>query len=96
MRKYIREREDKIIFARQREKEQPRIEFLERKQERNRERDENSERLWPLVLRLIRQGQKKIVFRVFIFFLKASLLNSFFDEKHKKTKSREKTPQYKK
>ena len=40
--------------------------------------------------------EKKIVFRVFIFFLKASLLNSFFDEKHKKTKSREKTPQYKK
>ena len=31
------------------------------------------------------QGQKKIVFRVFNFFLKASLfINSFF-EKHKKT-----------
>jgi len=51
------------------------------KQERNRERDENSERLWPLVLQKSlsdRQGQKKIAFRVFIFFLKASLLNSFF------------------
>lgn len=53
-------------------KNSPRRELKKReKQERNRERDENSERLWPLVLQksLIRQTRtKNIVFRVFNFF----------------------------
>jgi hypothetical protein len=78
-----------------REKEQPKNRiFREKTGEKQRERDEISERLWPLVLRLIRR-KKKLCLGCSIFFLKASLLNSFFDEKHKKT-SREKTPQYKK
>ena len=67
MRKYILEREDKIYICQTERKNSPRIEFLERKQERNRERDENAERLWPLVLPYPTRT-KKIVFRVFNFF----------------------------
>ena len=75
-------------------KNSPRRELKKReKQERNRERDENSERLWPLVLQksLIRQTRtKNIVFRVFNFFKKASLLNSFErnTKKHREKKRR--------
>ena len=66
MRKYIRnEREDKIYLPDRREK----IFREEQQRETERERDENSERLWPLVLQKPYPTRtKKIVFKVFIFF----------------------------
>jgi len=69
------------------------------KQERNRERDENSERLWPLVLQKSlsdRQGQKKIAFRVFIFFFKGKSIKFFFLMRNTKKQNREKKRRNKK
>ena len=89
MRKYILEREDKIYLP-DREKEQPKNRIFREKRTET-ERREREMKIpsacgpWFFAL----SDGKKIVFRVFIFFLKASLLNSFFDEKHKKTSSRE-------
>jgi len=68
---------EKIKYICQTErKNSPRIEFLERKQQRNRERDENSERLWPLVLRLIRRKKKLCL--GFSFFFKGKSIKFFF------------------
>ena len=74
-------------------KNSPRREFLEKNRERNRERDENSERLWPLVLQksLIRQTRtQKIVFRVFHFFKKGKSIKFFFLIRNTKKHHREK------
>jgi hypothetical protein len=80
-------------------KNSPRREFLEKNRRETDERDENSERLWPLLLQNYPTDKdtQTIVFRVFHFFFKKgkSIKFFFFDERNTKKQNREKkrTPQ---